>query len=217
MPPTARQRDAVRLQAAAVLLLFLALGISLAMLSGQAGDTATRTEVRWGLLDRVHGLALERAARDAAVHRAANRLLLAASPVDAGVAREIVDGARALVRRHGAMEAYWSEAGHHLPATERPAVTNRIGRIGEAVEDLAGRAGHLAGDPADPERLEAVARATADLDGVLSETRAQLEGALRRDRNRGIEVAGRTLYLCAFLAVAALALGAAGLHRRRAP
>ncbi len=212
-----RRVRAHHLAAAAVLMLIIALGIAGHALATLAGDAAGQTEVRLGLLSRVQGLALERAERDAAVHRVANRLLMSDTSVDAGVAREIVDGTRALVRRYAAMDAYLSEVGHRLPATERSAAADRIRQIREAADDVAGRAEHLANDPTDPARLEAVAAATRALGTVLSRTRSHLEGTLERDRNRMIDAAQGTMLWCASLAVVALILGGVSLRRRAVP
>ena len=205
------------LAALAGLALFGALGVAHHALTELGGDAARQTDVRLGLLSRLHGLALERADRDAAFHRAANRLLMEGSAVDAGAAREIVDGARALARKSAALGSYLEDAGPDLPAEERAAHAGAVGRVAEAVGAVAARAEALAGRPADAARLAAVAAAARDLDDVLSHAQARAEGALARGRNRAGAVVEQARLRGGALAAAALVLAALAMRRRLAP
>lgn len=202
------------LAALAGLALFVALGVGNHALTELSADAARQAEVRLGLLSRLQGLALERADRDAAFHRAANRLLMEGSAVDTGAAREIVDGARALARKSEALDSYLEGAGATLPDEERTATAGAVQLVTQAVGDVVARAEALADGPGEAARLGAAAAAARDLDEALSQAQSRVEGALARGRNRAGAIVERARIQCGALAAAALVLAALAMRKR---
>ncbi|MCY4428792.1 MAG: hypothetical protein OXC11_00140 [Rhodospirillales bacterium] len=196
------------------LALFVALGVANHALTELGGDAARQTEVRLGLLSRLQGLALERADRDAAFHRAANRLLMEGSAVDTGAAREIVDGARALARKSEALDRYLEGAGSILPDEERATNAGAVQLVAQAVGEVVAGAEALADSPREGARLEAVGAAARDLDGVLSQAQSRVEGALTRGRNRAETIVEQARIRYGALAAAALVLVAFAMRKR---
>ena len=202
------------LAALAGLVLVVALGMGNHALTELSTDAARQAEVRLGLLSRLQGLALERADRDAAFHRAANRLLMEGSAVDTGAAREIGDGARALARKSEALDSYLEGAGAALPDEERTATAGAVQLVTQAVGDVVARAEALADGPGEAARLAAVAAAASDLDEALSQAQSRVEGALARGRNRADAVVEQARIQCGALAGAALILAALAMRKR---
>ncbi|MCY4098940.1 MAG: hypothetical protein F4Y06_02035 [Rhodospirillales bacterium] len=202
------------LAALAILALLAALGIASHSLAQLANDAAHQTEARLGLLSRVQGLSLERADRDAAFHRVANRLLLTNSRVDTGAAREIVDGARALERKNQAMGTYLAEVSPILPEEERNSFAGAFQLVAQAVSEVVVRAEALAEEPGDSARLESVGTSTRALDEVLLHAQSRVEGALSRGRNRAETIVERTRIWTGSLGAAALVLVAFAARKR---
>ena len=202
------------LAALAGLALFVALGVANHALTELSADAARQSEVRLGLLSRLQGLALERADRDAAFHRTANRLLMEGSAVDTGTAREIIDGARALARKSEALDSYLEGTGSTLPDEERAATAGAVQLVTQAVGDVAALAEALAENPHAAARLAAVGAAARDLDGVLSQAQSRVEGALARGRNRAGAIVEQARIRCGALAALALILIALAMRKR---
>ena len=202
------------LAALAILTLLAALWIAGSSLAQLANDAAHQSEARLGLLSRVQGLSLERADRDAAFHRVANRLLLTNAPVDTGAAREIVDGARALERKNRAMSTYLAEVSPILPEEEREAFAGDFQLVTQAVSEVVVRAEALAEEPGDSARLDSVGASTRALDEVLLQAQSRVEGALSRGRNRAETIVERTRIWTGSLGAAALVLAAFAARKR---
>ncbi len=202
------------LAALAILTLLAALGIAGNSLAQLAKDAAYQSEARLGLLSRVQGLSLERADRDAAFHRVANRLLMTNARVDTGAAREIVDGARALERKNRAMSTYLAEVSPILPAEEREAFAGDFQLVTQAVSEVVVRAEALAEEPGDSARLDSVGASTRALDEVLLQAQSRVEGALSRGRNRAETIVERTRIWTGSLGAAALVLAAFAARKR---
>lgn len=202
------------LAALAILTLLAALGIAGNSLAQLAKDAAHQSEARLGLLSRVQGLSLERADRDAAFHRVANRLLMTNTRVDTGAAREIVDGARALERKNRAMSTYLAEVSPVLPEEEREAFAGDFQLVTQAVSEVVVRAEALAEEPGDSARLDSVGASTRALDEVLLQAQSRVEGALSRGRNRAETIVERTWIWTGSLGAAALVLAAFAARKR---
>lgn len=202
------------LAALAILTLLAALGIAGNSLAQLAKDAAHQSEARLGLLSRVQGLSLERADRDAAFHRVANRLLMTNTRVDTGAAREIVDGARALERKNRAMSTYLAEVSPILPEEEREAFAGDFQLVTQAVSEVVVRAEALAEEPGDSARLDSVGASTRALDEVLLQAQSRVEGALSRGRNRAETIVERTWIWTGSLGAAALVLAAFAARKR---
>ncbi len=149
-----------------------------------AADAVEQTAVRLALLSRVDGLELERANRDASFHRVANRLLIADGAVDVGTARELVDGVHALTRKNEALSTFFADTGSILDDAERATIAAVLEQVESGVLDVGARAQHLADDPRDATRLEAVGAATDTLHLHLEHARSHIEALLSRSRNR---------------------------------
>ena len=179
------------------------------------GSEAVRqTEVRLALLARLQVLAVERADRDASFHRAANRLLITRSDVDAGAAREVLDGALALKRKGEALDSFLANSGSVLPEEERGAAAVAVGAVLEAIADIHTKAELLAAMPENPDRLAAVGAAAAALGGSLSQARTRVEGSLSRARERVDATIQGTRLWGAVLLGAALMLAAFAWRKR---
>ena len=202
------------LAALAILTLLAALGIASNSLTQLAKDAAPQSEARLGLLSRVHGLSLERADRDAAFHRVANRLLMTNSRVDTGAAREIVDGARALERKNRAMSTYLAEVSPILPEEERESFAGDFQLVTQAVGEVVVSAEALAEEPGDSARLESVGASTRALDEDLLQAKSRVEGALSRGQHRAETIAERTRIWTGSLGAAALVLAAFAARKR---
>ena len=202
------------LAALAILTLLAALGIAGNSLAQLVKDAAHQSEARLGLLSRVQGLSLERADRDAAFHRVANRLLMTNTRVDTGAAREIVDGARALERKNRAMSTYLAEVSPILPEEEREAFAGDFQLVTQAVSEVVVRAEALAEEPGDSARLDSVGASTRALDEVLLQAQSRVEGALSRGRNRAETIVERTRIWTGSLGAAALVLAAFAARKR---
>ena len=202
------------LAALAILTLLAALGIAGNSLAQLAKDAAHQSEARLGLLSRVQGLSLERADRDAAFHRVANRLLMTNTRVDTGAAREIVDGARALERKNRALSTYLAEVSPILPEEEREAFAGDFQLVTQAVSEVVVRAEALAEEPGDSARLDSVGASTRALDEVLLQAQSRVEGALSRGRNRAETIVERTWIWTGSLGAAALVLAAFAARKR---
>ena len=209
-----RRIGAHHLAALSVFVLLAAGGIYTCGLSEVGSEAVRQTEVRLALLARLQAIAVERADRDASFHRAANWLLITRSDVDAGAAREILDGSLALKRRGEALDSFLANSGSVLPEEERGATAVAVGAVLEAIADIHTRAELLATTPGNPDRLEAVGSAAAALGESLIQARTRMEGALRRARERVGATIQTTRLWGGLLLGAALVLAAFAWRKR---
>lgn len=207
----------VPLLLASALLLGTAAALAHAALATLAGDVRAEADARRALLGRIHALALERADRTAAFHRAVARTLAEGGPAREAAAREVGDGARALARRGRSLEAALAERAPILPPDERKRVREAAALVLERVDAAVRTAGALAEAAAPGAALAEADAAGRALGEALEAAEREIEGLGLRARARAEAVARRARRAGAGLAGAAVLLAAAALAFRAGP